>query len=166
MKIVFMGTAELSCASLQALADDKQFSVAAVVTQPDRPKGRELKPQPSPVKIARAETGLAGAPAGARPRRDIPRRTARVGARSDRRGRLRTDFAAKHFGFAAAWLSERPHVAAAEISRRGADSVGDCQRRRRNRRDHHENGRRSGHRAHRGATPHADSAGGRFGHAA
>ena len=50
LKIVFMGTPELSCASLAALAGDKQFSVAAVVTQPDRPKGRELKLQPSPVK--------------------------------------------------------------------------------------------------------------------
>ena len=45
-----MGTAELSCASLEILARDKQFSVAAVVTQPDKPRGRHLKWQPSPVK--------------------------------------------------------------------------------------------------------------------
>jgi methionyl-tRNA formyltransferase len=51
MNIVFMGTAELSCASLEALAHDRQFQIAAVVTQPDRPKGRELRPQPSPVKM-------------------------------------------------------------------------------------------------------------------
>ncbi len=50
MKIVFMGTAELSGASLAALAHGPPFSVVAVVTQPDRPKGRELKPSPSPVK--------------------------------------------------------------------------------------------------------------------
>jgi methionyl-tRNA formyltransferase len=50
MKIIFMGTAELSCASLDALARDKQFSLAAVVTQPDKPKGRDLRLQPSPVK--------------------------------------------------------------------------------------------------------------------
>jgi methionyl-tRNA formyltransferase len=49
LRIIFMGTAELSCASLEKLARD--YSVAAVVTQPDKPKGRELKPQPSPVKI-------------------------------------------------------------------------------------------------------------------
>ena len=48
LKIIFMGTAELSCASLEKLAE--KFSVAAVVTQPDKPKGRELKPQSSPVK--------------------------------------------------------------------------------------------------------------------
>ncbi|HEY1718334.1 MAG TPA: methionyl-tRNA formyltransferase [Verrucomicrobiae bacterium] len=63
LEIIFMGTAELSCASLEKLAgqasslsDDGQdarptFSVAAVVTQPDKPKGREMKLQFSPVKI-------------------------------------------------------------------------------------------------------------------
>jgi methionyl-tRNA formyltransferase len=49
MKIVFMGTAELSCASLEKLAG--KFSVVAVVTQPDKAKGREMKLQFSPVKI-------------------------------------------------------------------------------------------------------------------
>jgi len=46
-----MGTAELSCASLEKLAAGKGFQLLAVVTQPDKPKGRELKLQPSPVKI-------------------------------------------------------------------------------------------------------------------
>jgi methionyl-tRNA formyltransferase len=50
LRIIFMGTAELSCASLESLAHDETFSIAAVVTQPDKPKGRELKLQPSPVK--------------------------------------------------------------------------------------------------------------------
>jgi methionyl-tRNA formyltransferase len=58
MKIVFMGTTELSCASLEALARDQQFQVVAVVTQPDRPKGRDLKPQPSPVKTLALRLGL------------------------------------------------------------------------------------------------------------
>jgi len=58
LKIVFMGTAELSCASLAALTGDQQFSVAAVVTQPDRPKGRELKLQPSPVKALAQKLNL------------------------------------------------------------------------------------------------------------
>jgi methionyl-tRNA formyltransferase len=58
LRILFMGTAELSCASLQALADDEPFHVAAVVTQPDKPKGRELKPQPSPVKALALKLGL------------------------------------------------------------------------------------------------------------
>ena len=46
-----MGTAELSCASLEKLAAGKDFSVVAVVTQPDKPKGRDLKLTPSPVKV-------------------------------------------------------------------------------------------------------------------
>lgn len=46
-----MGTAELACASLEVLAQDDQFQVSAVVTQPDKPRGRELKLAPSPVKM-------------------------------------------------------------------------------------------------------------------
>lgn len=46
-----MGTAELSCASLEKLAGSGDYSVAAVVTQPDKPKGRDLKLTPSPVKV-------------------------------------------------------------------------------------------------------------------
>ena len=51
LRIIFMGTAELSCASLGKIFHDERFSVIAVVTQPDKPKGRELKITPSPVKI-------------------------------------------------------------------------------------------------------------------
>ena len=50
LRVAFMGTAPLSCASLRALADALGFQVVAVVTQPDRPKGRSLKLQPTPVK--------------------------------------------------------------------------------------------------------------------
>jgi methionyl-tRNA formyltransferase len=50
IRLVFMGTADLACASLQALVSSPALQVLAVVTQPDRPKGRDLKPQSSPVK--------------------------------------------------------------------------------------------------------------------
>jgi len=50
-RVVFFGTAELACASLQALATDARFEVVSVVTQPDKPRGRELQVQPSAVKI-------------------------------------------------------------------------------------------------------------------
>ncbi len=53
-----MGTAELSCASLEKLAAGKDFQLLAVVTQPDKPKGRELKLQPSPVKILAEKLSL------------------------------------------------------------------------------------------------------------
>ena len=58
MTIVFMGTAELSCASLEKLARDDRFRLAAVVTQPDKPRGRDLKLQPSPVKALAQTLGL------------------------------------------------------------------------------------------------------------
>src|SRR6185369_5835605 len=58
MRIVFMGTAGLSCASLEKLAADKRFSVVAVVTQPDKPKGRDLKLQPSAVKVVAEKLNL------------------------------------------------------------------------------------------------------------
>ena len=50
LRIVFMGTPELACSSLAALLQYPEIQVAAVVTQPDRPKGRDLKLQASPVK--------------------------------------------------------------------------------------------------------------------
>jgi methionyl-tRNA formyltransferase len=58
LRIIFMGTAELSCASLEKLSREKIFSVVAVVTQPDKPKGRELKLTPSPVKILAEKLNL------------------------------------------------------------------------------------------------------------
>jgi methionyl-tRNA formyltransferase len=58
LNIIFMGTAELACASLTALLREPAFNVVAVVTQPDRPKGRELKLQPSPVKQVAVAAGL------------------------------------------------------------------------------------------------------------
>jgi len=58
LNIIFMGTAELSCASLSALLADARWRVAAVVTQPDRPKGRNLAAQPSPVKVLALPAGV------------------------------------------------------------------------------------------------------------
>ena len=53
-----MGTADLSCASLDALVASSLFQVVAVVTQPDKPKGRDLKLTPSPVKQLAEELKL------------------------------------------------------------------------------------------------------------
>src|ERR1035441_3540647 len=58
LRIIFMGTAELSCASLEKLCADQSFQVVTVVTQPDKPKGRELKLTPSPVKILAEKLSL------------------------------------------------------------------------------------------------------------
>jgi methionyl-tRNA formyltransferase len=58
MNIIFMGTAELSCASLERLARDAQLKIAAVVTQPDKPRGRDLNLQAPAVKVAAQKLGL------------------------------------------------------------------------------------------------------------
>lgn len=57
MRIAFMGTAELAVPCLEAVAKLPDHEVVAVVTQPDRPKGRDLKPSPSPVKVAAERLG-------------------------------------------------------------------------------------------------------------
>ena len=53
-----MGTPALAAASLAALLREPTFQILAAVTQPDRPKGRDLKLQPSPVKQLAATAGL------------------------------------------------------------------------------------------------------------
>ena len=59
LRIVFFGTSELACPSLAALTEKPAFEVAGVVTQPDRPKGRDLKLQPSAVKSEALRRNLA-----------------------------------------------------------------------------------------------------------
>lgn len=49
-RIVFMGTPDFSVPVLQQLIND-QYDVVAVVTQPDRPKGRKKELTPPPVKV-------------------------------------------------------------------------------------------------------------------
>ncbi len=58
LRLVFFGTAELACASLAALADQAGWTIAGVVTQPDRPRGRDLRLQPPPVKVLATQLGL------------------------------------------------------------------------------------------------------------
>src|SRR6266404_9261711 len=58
LRIVFMGTPELSRVSLEILLTQPDCQLVAVATQPDRPKGRDLKLQPSPVKQAAMARGL------------------------------------------------------------------------------------------------------------
>jgi methionyl-tRNA formyltransferase len=58
LRIVFIGTAELAVASLNALHHQPGFEIPLVVTQPDRPQGRKLQLKPTPVKAAALEAGL------------------------------------------------------------------------------------------------------------
>ncbi|MBW1998230.1 MAG: methionyl-tRNA formyltransferase [Deltaproteobacteria bacterium] len=55
--LVYMGTPEFALPPLRALIS-QGYKVSAVVTQPDRPKGRGKKPSPPPVKVLAMEKGL------------------------------------------------------------------------------------------------------------
>jgi methionyl-tRNA formyltransferase len=58
MRIVFCGTPEFAVPSLRRLAAEPGISVEAVVTQPDRPRGRGQNVASSPVKEAALAAGL------------------------------------------------------------------------------------------------------------
>lgn len=58
LRIIFFGTPELARISLTALTRSGCGEVVAVVTQPDKPKGRDLRLTPSPVKMAAEHLGL------------------------------------------------------------------------------------------------------------
>lgn len=58
IRVVFMGSAELACSSLRALAGDPRIDVMAAVVQPDRPAGRGRKVLPCHVKIVAQDLGV------------------------------------------------------------------------------------------------------------
>lgn len=57
MNIVFFGTSEFALGALHRLTDSKH-RVLAVVTQPDKEKGRRLKISPSPTKVFAENAGI------------------------------------------------------------------------------------------------------------
>jgi len=57
LRILFMGTPDFAAATLQSLLDGPD-TVVAVVTQPDRPKGRGKKLTPPPVKVLAEKAGI------------------------------------------------------------------------------------------------------------
>ncbi len=56
MRILFMGTPDFGIPTLNALCD--RFEVVGVVSQPDKPKGRGMQLQPTPIKRVALEKGL------------------------------------------------------------------------------------------------------------
>jgi methionyl-tRNA formyltransferase len=58
LRIVFCGTPEFAVPSLRRLAERPEFSIEAVITQPDRPRGRGGNVTASPVKETAFELGL------------------------------------------------------------------------------------------------------------
>lgn len=58
MRLVFFGTPDVAVPSLQALLDADDVDVVAVVTNPDRPRGRSRTPRPPPVKEVARDAGV------------------------------------------------------------------------------------------------------------
>ena len=58
LRIVFCGTPDFAVPSLRKLAGHPEFAIDAVITQPDRPRGRGQHVSASPVKDAALEIGL------------------------------------------------------------------------------------------------------------
>ncbi|MFH1089576.1 MAG: methionyl-tRNA formyltransferase [Candidatus Uhrbacteria bacterium] len=58
MKIIFLGTPDLAVPFLEALTNEPDFEVQAVITQPDRPVGRKQILTPSPVKELALAKGI------------------------------------------------------------------------------------------------------------
>ena len=58
MRLVFCGTPQFAVPTLKHLLSQKEFQVIAVITQPDRPRGRGQQVSPSPVKEAALAAGI------------------------------------------------------------------------------------------------------------
>jgi len=56
-RVIFMGTPDFACPTLQKLIERRE-NLVAVVTQPDRPKGRGQKLMPTPVKELAEKHGI------------------------------------------------------------------------------------------------------------
>lgn len=58
MKLLFMGSDEISCPALKKIIDQTDHELVGVITQPDRPKGRRRKLAPCSLKAYALEKGL------------------------------------------------------------------------------------------------------------
>jgi methionyl-tRNA formyltransferase len=58
LRIIFCGTPAFGLPTLQLLLNEPEFSLKAVFTQPDRPRGRGQQPAQSPIKQAALQAGV------------------------------------------------------------------------------------------------------------
>ena len=58
VRVLFAGTPDVAVPALELLLDDDRFEVVAVLTNPDRPRGRSSRPVPSPVAQRAEASGL------------------------------------------------------------------------------------------------------------
>ena len=125
MKIVYMGTPDFAVPPLAALVQNG-YEVTAVVTQPDKPKGRGKTLLPTPVK----EEAM---------KHDIPvyqPLKVREPEFVETLKKLEPDMI-----IVAAWMSEYSCITSAEIQRCGTDPAGRDRRRKRIRCNDHADGR-------------------------
>ena len=59
--IVFIGTGEIGVPVLRLLLESAEHELVGVVTQPDKPVGRDQKLTPPPIKAARQQLSVASA---------------------------------------------------------------------------------------------------------
>ena len=57
-RVVFMGSARVSCVALEELLKSPWLQVVGAVAQPDRPVGRSLRPAPCPGKACAESHGI------------------------------------------------------------------------------------------------------------
>jgi methionyl-tRNA formyltransferase len=58
MKLLYFGSPEISARLLDRLIRDREHQICAVISNPDRPRGRSSKPVPTPVSLRAMEEGL------------------------------------------------------------------------------------------------------------
>src|SRR6267142_1291589 len=58
MRIVFIGTGEIGVPTLRFLLNSKEHELVGVLTQPDKPVGREQRIEATPIKKALGETKM------------------------------------------------------------------------------------------------------------
>src|SRR6266516_2858848 len=63
MRILFIGTGEIGLPTLRMLHEWRDHELVGVITQPDKPAGRDQKLTPSPIKKASQHFNVAGATA-------------------------------------------------------------------------------------------------------
>ncbi len=139
MRIVMMGTGSFAEPTFAALLQGPH-EVVGLFTQPDRATGKErgstrqaqpgMKIQALGHHIPVLQPESINTPEGVAS-------SARAGARSARGRRVRPDPVERRARRRGAWRHQRACVALAEVSRRGADQLGDLPRRDEDRRDDH-----------------------------
>lgn len=149
MRIVYMGTPDIAVPTLRYLAESKH-QVVGVLTQPDRPKGRGHHTIPTAVKAAALEY-------------DIPvyqplslRKGEDAAAALETLRQLNPDLIVvlaygqilpeRGAGTAKVWVYQSSRIPAPGIPWRSTHSVGDSERRNKDRRDGTADGRGTGHR--------------------